>query len=229
MPEEGERGRTVSRENGRRTLYTPGPQPQTWSMDSLVLGHPSAERAALERLLADAGHDVTICHDQHWGCAGLEGECPLDGRPVDVAIAVAEPGDRFDAQGLTCVHRARIPIVTVGARPDDPVLDYATMNAPRIGPSLLTAIESAALDTSGHRRAIDARLRAHLGDDEHVTVSVERSPRRLDILLNADVETARAAALADVARQAARDFDRHVDVIDVSVSGRDEPAPTAVG
>lgn len=188
-------------------------------MDSLVLGHPTAERSALETLLTDAGHNVTVCHDQHWGCVGLDGTCPLDERAVDVAIAVADPGDRFDAQGLTCVHRARIPIVTVGARRDDPVLDYVTVNSPRVDPTLLTAIESAALDASGHRRAIDRRLHDHLRSEEHVVVSVERSARRLDILLMGDVEPGRAAALADVARHAAREYDQHVDVIDVSVTG----------
>jgi hypothetical protein len=186
-------------------------------MDSLVLGHPSAERSALETLLSDAGHNVTVCHDQHWGCVGLEGTGPLDEQPVDVAVAVAEPGDRFDAQGLTCVHRSRIPIVTVGARRDDPVLDYSTVNAPRVDETLLTAIEAAALDASGHRRAIERRLHDHQRSDEHVVVSVERTARHLDVLLTADLDTSRATALADVARHAARDYDRHVDVIDVSV------------
>jgi hypothetical protein len=192
-------------------------------MDSLVLGHPSAERSALEALLSDAGHNVTICHDQHWGCVGLEGTCPLDDSPVDVAVAVAEPGDRFDAQGLTCVHRARIPIVTVGARRDDPVLDYSTMNSPRVDATLLTAIEAAALDASGHRRAIDQRIREHLRPDEQVSVSVERGAGRLDVLLVADVDTTRASSLADIARQAAREFDQHVAVIDVSVTPTTDP------
>ncbi|MDX2379257.1 MAG: hypothetical protein QNM02_05820 [Acidimicrobiia bacterium] len=187
-------------------------------MDSLVLGHPSAERSALQALLSDAGHEVSVCHDQHWGCVGLEGTCPLDEQSVDVAIAVAEPGDRFDAQGLTCVHRARIPIVTVGARRDDPVLDYSTVNSPRVDQALLTAIESAALDTTGHRRAIEQRLHDHLRSDEHVVVSVERSARQLDVLLTADLDPARVSVLADVARHAARGYDRHVDVIDVSVT-----------
>jgi hypothetical protein len=192
-------------------------------MESLVLGHPSAERSALEALLSDAGHNVTICHDQHWGCVGLEGMCPLDDNPVDVAVAVAEPGDRFDAQGLTCVHRARIPIVTVGARRDDPVLDFSTMNSPRVDATLLTAIEAAALDASGHRRAIDKRIREHLRPDEQVSVSVERGAGRLDVLLVADVDTTRASSLADIARQAAREFDQHVAVIDVSVTPTTDP------
>jgi hypothetical protein len=187
-------------------------------MDSLVLGHPSAERSALEALLIDAGHEVMVCHDQHWGCVGLDGVCPLDEFPVDVAVAVAEPGDRFDAQGVTCMHRARVPIVTVGARRDDPVLDYSTVNCPRVDATLLTAIESAALDASGHRRAIERRLHEHLKSDEHVVVSVERTARRLDVLLTANLDAVRVTALADVARHAARGYDRHVDVIDVSVT-----------
>ena len=199
--------------------WTPVPdRAHAGRMESLVLGHPSAERSALEALLSDGGHNVTVCHDQHWGCVGLEGSCPLDDSPVDVAVAVAEPGDRFDAQGLTCVHRARIPIVTVGARRDDPVLDYSTMNSPRVDATLLTAIEAAALDASGHRRAIDRRIREHLRPDEQVSVSVERGPRRLDVLLVADVDTTRASSLADIARHAAREFDQHVAVIDVSVT-----------
>jgi hypothetical protein len=149
--------------------------------------------------------------------------CPLDDNPVDVAVAVAEPGDRFDAQGLTCVHRARIPIVTVGARRDDPVLDFSTMNSPRVDATLLTAIEAAALDASGHRRAIDKRIREHLRPDEQVSVSVERGAGRLDVLLVADVDTTRASSLADIARQAAREFDQHVAVIDVSVTPTTDP------
>ncbi len=192
-------------------------------METLVLGRMGAERARVERMVVDAGHVVNACHDRAWGCIGMDGHCPLDagGGMVDVAIAVAEPGGRFDPQGVACAHRARIPIVAVGATPADPVLDYVVANVAHGDPSVLVAMEAAAKDGSGHRAAIKAALAVHRRPDECIHVSVERSPRCIDVMLVAKADDARAAALADVARAAVREYDPHVNVIDVSVVAPD--------
>jgi hypothetical protein len=187
-------------------------------METLVLGHPGAERSRLESLISGAGHTVSTCHDGSWACHGMDGDCPVDGASVDVAVAVVEPGDRFDAQGIACVFRARIPIVTIGATRDDPVLQYSTANVGEIDGSVIDAMEASAADASGHRAAIERALAGHVRPGETVAVHVSRSPRRLDIQLAADVDDVRAASLADCARSAARGHDPRVSVIDVSVT-----------
>jgi len=186
-------------------------------METLVLGHPGAERARVESLIAGAGHAVSACRDGSWACTGMTGECPIDALAVDVAIAVVEPGDRFDTQGVACAFRARIPIVTVGAPLGDPVLRYSSANVPEADGSLLTAIEASATDASGHRAAIERALAEHLRPDESVGVDVVRSARRLDVQLTGDVDEIRAASIADVARHAARVHDPTASVIDVSL------------
>ena len=109
-------------------------------MDVLVLGHLGSERMMLERFLADAGHEVAVCHDGSWGCVGMDGVCPLDERVIDVAVAAAEAGDRFDPHGIACAYRAGVPLVTVGATPNDPVLRYATAAVGRVDQELLDVL-----------------------------------------------------------------------------------------
>ncbi len=191
-------------------------------MRTMVLGRMGAERARLERMIVAAGHDLDACHDRSWGCIGMDGGCPLDEVAVDVAIAVAEPGGRFDPQGVACAHRARIPIVAVGATEADPVLDYVVANVPHGDESVLVAMEAAATDAGGHRFAVKAALVPHHRAHESIHVSVERSASNINVLLTvANVDEARAAALADIARAAVRAFDPHVNVIDVSVVAGD--------
>ena len=190
-------------------------------MRTLVLGVMGFERSRVERMVIDAGHVVHPCHDRNWGCIGMDGRCPLDDDPVDVAIAVAEPGGRFDPQGVACAHRARIPIVAVGATEADPVLDYVVTNVPHGDGLVIVAMEAAAKDASGHGDAITAALASHRRPDERIHVSVERSARCIDVLLVASADDARSVALADVARAAVREYDSHVNVIDVSVVAPD--------
>ncbi len=189
-------------------------------MRTLVLGVMGFERSRVGRMVIDAGHVVHTCHDRNWGCIGMDDRCPLDD-PVDVAIAVAEPGGRFDPQGVACAHRARIPIVAVGATEADPVLDYVVTNVPHGDGSIVVAMEAAAKDASGHGDAITDALASHRRPDECIHVSVERSARGIDVLLVVGADDARAAALADVARAAVREYDSHVNVIDVSVVAPD--------
>lgn len=111
-------------------------------MEVLVLGRPGLERTTLRRFLEHAGHAISECHDRHWGCIGMDGVCPLDDRTIDVAIAGVEAGDRFDPQGVACVYRAGIALVTVGATEHDPVLPYVTIAVERADARLLDAIET---------------------------------------------------------------------------------------
>lgn len=187
-------------------------------MHTLVLGRMGVERTQLEELVRDAGHAVGACHDDSWGCVGMDGACPLDTTEgVDVAVAVADPSGRFDVQGIACVHRARIPIVAVGATATDPVLDYVVTNLPHGDPSVLTAMEAAAGHAVGHRVAIEDALRDRLEPGEAVTVTVERRSQCIDVMLVSEADGRRAAAFADAARGAVRQFDPYVDVIDVSI------------
>ncbi len=172
----------------------------------------------MQKLLDAAGEQVEVCHDRDWGCVGMDGACPLDDGEVDVAVAVAEPGVAFDAQGVACVHRARIPLVTVGARTSDPVTEYATENVDRIDDDSLEVIRRAAQDVTGYRRAVEDELATRLADDEQVDISVHRRPGAIEVVLTGTLDPPRAAALSDVARAVIRHYDVRVPVINVSVS-----------
>ncbi len=187
-------------------------------MRTMVLGRLGAERSRVELVIEQAGHVIDACHDRSWGCVGMDGVCPLDGHAIDVAVAVAEPGGRFDPQGIACAHRARIPIVAVGATEADPVLDYVVANVGHDDDTVVAALEAAATDASGHRAAIVDALRDHVRPDEMMHVSIERTARTIDVLLVTTADPTRSAALADVARAAVRAHDPHINVIDVSVA-----------
>lgn len=186
-------------------------------MEAVILGRQTAERAHVERLLVDAGTNVRVCRPDAWGCAGLHDACPLDEHDVDVAIAVIEPADRFDTQGLACMHRARVPIVAVGGTSNDPILEFATAHLPRADASFPDAVQAAAVDGSGHRRAVEDALDARRHEDEQVEVRIDRSPRRIGVRLVGRLDADRASVLADAARAAVRSYDQRADVIDVSV------------
>lgn len=186
-------------------------------MEALVLGRPGIERTRLEQILDDANIRVTVCHDGTWGCAGLHDACPLDGLTADVAIAVPDPSDRFDPQGIACVFRARIPIITVGATANDPVLQYSAKNLARVDRAVVGAARALATNASSHQRAIEEALDPYIVADENVGVSVRRSADSIDVMLVGDVDPGRFAALADIARAAVRAHDPRIRGIDVSV------------
>ncbi len=128
--------------SGPKSLDECDGHPESRNMEVLVLGRPGLERTTLQRFLEAAGHEVCECHDRHWGCVGMDGVCPLDDRTIDVAVAGVEAGDRFDPQGIACVYRAQIALVTVGATERDPVLPYATIAVDRVDATLLDSIET---------------------------------------------------------------------------------------
>jgi hypothetical protein len=186
-------------------------------MEAILIGPQGVARDRAERVVTAAGHRVHRCHERAWGCVGLDDACALDVDEIDVAIAVAGSDGRFDPQGIACAHRARIPIVTVGADPADPACRYALVNVGDLDGAFVEAIESTAREASGHRAAVVQALCAHLGPDETVAVTAERMPRCLEITLATDLDRGRHPALADVARAAVRRYDRRIEVIDVSI------------
>ncbi len=197
-------------------------------MHVLVLGRPSLERTKLTELLARADASVEICHDGSWGCTGMNRTCPLDRREVSVAVAVPEPSGRFDPQGVACAHRARIPIVTVGADENDPVLDFATKHVSHVDQSVVGALRAAARDASGHERAVVDELHRFLADDERVRVAARRDHDHISVVVAGHFDGARAAAVADHARAAVRAHDPHAAVIDVSLVDADVDPATAI-
>lgn len=209
---------------GRLRDVTNGPGSATTSpatigpMRTLVLGRPSARRIRLQKLLDGAGGHVDVCHDGDWGCVGMDGGCPLDEQDIDVAVAVAEPGAPFDAQGVACVYRARIPIVAVGARMSDPVREYATVNVDQVDDETVETIRQASQDVTGHVAAVEAELAERLSDGEHVDVTVRRLPNTIEVVLVGELAPQRVATLTDVARAAIREYDGRVAVINVSAA-----------
>ncbi len=187
-------------------------------MEALILGRPGVERSRLEQLLADDGMTVRTCHDRAWGCVGMHDRCPLDDTTVEVAVAVAEPGDRFDPHGVACAHRARIPVVTVGATAGDPVLDFATFDHGRVDEAIAVTVRAAARDASRHRRAIEAATPDFLHDGESITVEVRREASSIHVDVAGRFGEDRVTSIADHVRAAVRAFDPHVSVIDVSVA-----------
>jgi hypothetical protein len=189
----------------------------------LIESVPGAGRDQAVGLEA-AGHQVVRCHEMgvpSFPCRGVDGDCPVETGPVDVALGVrsaspAEPSG--EEQGVTCALRHRIPVVVdadaghpYGARVldagHDPVVACeAAQRAPQFGHA--AAIRDAVdahplLAADGIRVSVDVRRRA---PDLRVRVLVPDG-------LGPDLE----AAVANRAASAARRYDRSARVIDVSL------------
>jgi hypothetical protein len=184
-------------------------------MKILMLGRPGSERAAAaERLEAD-GHDVMVCRDHHWGCAGLEGTCPIDRSTVDVAVVTVEPGEPTDEQSVACANRAHVPVVLVGAAPGERLERYVQASVPSPNADLAAAIDVAANDTTAYRTVVEDALADHLRDGERAVVVVRRSTERIVVELDVRAAPERRSTLADHARAAVRGYDSRTPVIDV--------------
>lgn len=186
-------------------------------METMILGRHGVQRQRLEQLLHEAGHQVHACHEREWGCVGLDDRCPLDEGPIDVAVVLPEPGGRFDAQGVACAHRRRIPILAVGADEHDPIRRSAQAHVPAVDETVPAVVAKLAGDASGHIAAIEQALADHTDQGEQIVVSARRTPTRLAVQLVLSGRPERSTSLADVARAAARGFDPEIAVIDVSV------------
>lgn len=193
----------------------------------LVEGAPGVGAVAEEELTA-AGHTVVGCEaaDPSAPCVGLEsgGACPLDDGDVDVAVvsratAELQPFER----GALCAARSRVPVVLVGN----------PRQAVSFGPGthlahgdLLGAVASAARSGDAHEAAIRRELLmsgvidgADV-DEQRVTFDVERSPRRLRLVVGLDADDPRADGIRKAAAEALRRFDQTAAVIDVVAGTR---------
>ena len=123
----------------------------------------------------------------------------------------------FDAQGIACAHRRRIPILAVGADEHDPVRKVATAHVPAVDEDVAVVLQRLGADASGHIAVIEQALAERTDQGESVVVTATRSPNRLAVQLVLDADERRANAIADAARAAARGYDPEIAVIDVSV------------
>ncbi|MEL6891391.1 MAG: hypothetical protein AAFP84_07335 [Actinomycetota bacterium] len=189
-------------------------------METLILGRPGAERSELIELLTDAGMTVHACHEDAWGCAGLDDRCPLDARPLDAAIAVAPAGDALDPQGVACARRARLPVITVGGVDSDPILRLADAEVREVGPTIVELVRTVARDAMRHRVAIEEAAPDFLLAGERLEVDVRRIAGSLQIDIAGSFADDRIGQIADQVRAAARRFDPLAPSIDVSVTDR---------
>lgn len=100
-------------------------------MHVLLMGAPGPGVEDAARKLEDAGHRVLRCHDDDepvFPCKGLQGRCPLDHEPVDVALVVrnhAWPRPTPFDRGVTCVVRQRVPVAFAGVTVLNPYEPWA--------------------------------------------------------------------------------------------------------
>lgn len=127
---------------------------------------PTGARVAEDELIA-VGHDVVRCFDEGHGdmCRGMPGGmgCPVDDGEVDVAVAV-QPlgGSPLDVDGVRCVVRHFIPLVTTGDATTSPAgLGHMVPVVPADGPGgVAAAVRVAAeIPLEGHGEVATAALR----------------------------------------------------------------------
>lgn len=173
----------------------------------LIESSPGIASTLHHRLLRD-GHDVVSCNDSRGGpCRGVEsnGACPLE-HHVDIAVLAREhhAAPSLNEMGSVCALRHRIPLVTL--YPGD-----------EFGPGASTEVFAAVA-----RREVEAayvaairRLLGHIVGD----ITVTRQPDQVHVTVTvSEVASPQAIELiADRARYAVREHDRHTPVIDVSV------------
>lgn len=178
-----------------------------------------------DAVLTAAGHRVVRC-DTLTGspCRGLDadGECPLDGEPVDVAVIVHEHGPLQPGEhGALCAARRRVPIVSTGFLGGRTPLGNLARPA---GIDLVAACEQAATDGRRHAAAVCRDLvalgvltEAEVGPGGAVAVEVRREPRRLAMTLRVPEGDRREPAIVKSAAEALRRYDPMAPVIDVRV------------
>ena len=193
----------------------PLPQPGcTDDMDVLLIESSPGIAASLQHRLIRDGHDVVSCNDSHGGpCRGVERSesCPLE-QHIDIAVLARErdTAPSINEMGSVCALRHRVPLVTL--YPGD-----------EFGPGVSTEIAAAVARReleAGYVAAIRRQLGHIVGD-----ITVVREHSRIHATL-AVSEVANAQAItwiADRAREAIRDHDRHTPVIDVSIVIEEPP------
>ncbi|MEA3186009.1 MAG: hypothetical protein QOC57_757 [Ilumatobacteraceae bacterium] len=177
-------------------------------MDVLLIESSPGIASTLQHRLIRDGHDVVSCNDSDGGpCRGVESSesCPLD-RHVDIAVLARERGaaPSLNEMGSVCALRHRVPMLTL--YPGD-----------EFGPGVSTEVAAAVAQREVEAGYV-AAIRRQLG---HVVgqITVVREHSRIHVTLTvAEIASARAMSMiADRARQAVREHDRHTPVVDVSV------------
>jgi hypothetical protein len=195
-------------------------------MKVLVLeSHLGASRTA-SALLEGAGHTVVRCIGEHGSpCRELDddGECPLDGDHVSVAVVAHAGGPLAPGEhGALCAARRRVPLVSTGYLGGETPLGALAVAS---GADLVARWVVAARDGDRHAGAIRRDLvrlgviRAdELGNGAPLQITVERSPRRVALILRIPDGDEREASIVKAASEALRRFDPNVPVIDVRVT-----------
>jgi hypothetical protein len=179
----------------------------------LIESSPGIASTLQHRLIRD-GHEVLSCNDSHGGpCRGVESNssCPLD-RHIDVAVLARERDatPSLNEMGAVCAQRHRVPLVTL--YPGD---EFGA------GPSTEIAAALARREIeAGYVAAIRREVGHAVGD-----ITVQREHQRIHVILGVtQVADAQAVSmLADRARHAVREHDRHTPVVDVSVVMAEPP------
>lgn len=202
-----------------------------------------------EAELVAAGHDVVRCLDEGHGdmCRGMPGGmgCPVDDGQVDVAVAVqALGGSPLEVDGVRCVVRHFIPLVTTGdasspipseTSPGDPAglghlagLGHIVPVVPAHGPGgVVDAVGMAAdIPLGGHGQVATAALRdvlsRHGVDASEASAEVRRSEgNTLRVVLHPAVAIDGPVAQASAVRVAAalRAYDTKASGVGVVLDG----------
>ena len=177
-------------------------------MDVLLIESSPGIATSLQHRLIRDGHEVISCNDLHGGpCRGVESSeaCPLD-HHVDIAVLARERGatPSLNEMGSVCALKHRVPLVTL--YPGD-----------EFGPGASTEVAAAIAQReveAGYVAAVRRQLGHIVGD-----ITVVREHNRIHVTLTiAEVADAQAISMiADRARHAVREHDRHTPVVDISV------------
>lgn len=187
-------------------------------------------------VLTAAGHTVLGCDtpEPHAPCRGLStvGACPLDEHDVDVAVVHHTGRDlAVSERGALCAARARIPVVVDGDYRRSVSFGPGTFVA---GVDLVDACAAAAGSGMAHAAAVRRDLLcAGVIDTDDVTGArprvgfhVERSPKRLRLVIDVPAGDPRTPNITKAAAEALRRFDTKASVIDVVVEH--SPGPHTV-
>lgn len=200
----------------------------THGLNVLVLESDAGAATVARQVLTEAGHTLFFCHDPGQGCfpcnALHEGRgCPLEGRPIDVALDVrarARSAPTVREDGVACAIREQVPLVVAGPTVFSPYEEYATemregtfdvvAACERAAAAPLrrhTEVAQEALETTLERRSMSVGARA----------TVYRRDGALLVSVTADqpVDTATKSMVAVRVNAALRSIDRYARGIDV--------------
>ena len=192
----------------------------------------SAPARQVADALTEAGHAVHPCHDRDevgLACAALRGRgCPLEDRPVDIAVLVrprTRPEPTLVEQGALCAARRRIPLVVGGAVGADPYRQWAA--AEQEGTALLELVEAAAAaplpeHSEVARATLEETLQTAASSVERCDAEVYRHGGVLQVVLHAEPDPGRLARQVAATRvhQRLRAIDRWTPRMELSFDSR---------